>query len=83
MTDEYDIPDAVMSLRSIFPNILSLDYDNSRTRAISDINDLNTQTILSPFEMFESLYKTQFGTPLEEEQEEILKTLIENIWEAE
>lgn len=83
LTDEYDIPDAVMSLRSIFPNILSLDYDNSRTRAISDINDLNTQTILSPFEMFESLYKTQFGTPLEEEQEEILKTLIENIWEAE
>ena len=82
LTDEYDIPDAIMKLRSIFPNILALDYDNNRTRAISDVNHLETQTTLSPFEMFESLYKTQFGAPLEDEQVEILNKLIEKIWEA-
>lgn len=82
LTDEYDIPDAIMHLRSVFPNILALDYDNNRTRAISDINDLETHSEVSPFEMFEALYKAQYDTPLDDEQVGILSKLIEEIWEA-
>ena len=34
LTDEDDVPDALGRLRSIYPNIMKLDYDNLRTRAV-------------------------------------------------
>ena len=37
LTDEQDIPDAIAKLRSIYPNILELRYDNARTRAFGEI----------------------------------------------
>ena len=33
LTDEEDVPDALARLRTIYPNIMKLDYDNRRTRA--------------------------------------------------
>lgn len=33
LTDEEDIPDAIGKLRTIYPNIMKLSYDNLRTRA--------------------------------------------------
>ena len=32
LTDEEDILDAIGKLRSIYPNVMKLDYDNKRTR---------------------------------------------------
>lgn len=32
LTDEEDIPDAINRLRSIYPNIMQLTYDNLRTK---------------------------------------------------
>lgn len=34
LTDEQDIPDAIGRLRILYPNIMKLDYDNTRTRNI-------------------------------------------------
>ena len=33
LTDEEDIPEAMGKLRTVYPNIMSLEYDNSRTRS--------------------------------------------------
>ena len=32
LTDEEDIPDGLQKLRTIYPNIMRLEYDNRRTR---------------------------------------------------
>ena len=32
LTDEEDVPDALGKLRIIYPNVMSLRYDNARTR---------------------------------------------------
>ena len=37
LTDEDDIPDAVMKLRIVYPNLLLLSYDNKRTRVGDDV----------------------------------------------
>ena len=33
LTDEEDVPDAAARLRTVYPNLMKLDYDNTRTRS--------------------------------------------------
>lgn len=80
LTDEDDIPDAILKIRTVYPNVLVLEYDNKRTRAVSEFNETETASLDTPFEMFESLYKIQFGDDLSDAQVEILNNLIEKIW---
>ena len=37
LTDEEDIPDGLQKLRTIYPNIMRLEYDNRRTRKDAEI----------------------------------------------
>lgn len=38
LTDEEDIPDGMQKLRTIYPNLLGLSYDNLRTRTQQTID---------------------------------------------
>ena len=80
LTNENDITDAILKIRTVYPNILVLEYDNKRTRAVSDFSAIATDKIESPLEMFENLYKTQFDDDLNDKQVEIMNGLIEQIW---
>ena len=40
LTDEDEVPDAISRLREVYPNIMRLDYDNSRTRAAALVDTL-------------------------------------------
>ncbi len=71
LTDEDDIPDAVAKLRVIYPNLLKLVYDNSRTKLIHEIegdfdflpeNELDKG--LSPMSIFAELYELQNNVPM-------------------
>ena len=83
LTDEEDIPDALNKLRVIYPNIMKMDYDNTRTRNSQNIEEAKDICRKSPLELFGELYKIQNNQPLSEEQETFLKELIEKIWEDE
>lgn len=81
LTDEEDIPDAIGKLRSIYPNIMKLDYDNLRTRGSSTVDAIENIESKSPFELFADLFKQQNNQDMSEEQEEIMRNLIDKIWE--
>lgn len=81
LTDEEDIPDAIGKLRSIYPNIMKLDYDNLRTRGSGTVDAIENIESKSPFELFADLFKQQNNQDISEEQEEIMRNLIDKIWE--
>ncbi|MFI3140688.1 MAG: exonuclease SbcCD subunit D [Clostridia bacterium] len=83
LTDENDVPDAMGKLRSIYPNIMKLDYDNKRTKSNELINAQSDLTKMSPLDLFCDFYKLQNNQKMTEEQLEFSKNLIEKIWEDE
>lgn len=82
LTDEEDVPDAIGRLRSIYPNIMQLDYDNIRTRTRNNIEAVDINTAKAPLELFGEFYKLQNNQPLNETQSQIMQDLIAAIWEG-
>ena len=82
LTDEEDVPDAIGRLRSIYPNIMQLDYDNIRTRTRNTIEAVDINTAKAPLELFGEFYKLQNNQPLNETQSQIMQDLITVIWEG-
>ena len=81
LTDEEDVPEAVGKLRQIYPNLMKLSYDNTRTRAdhvIDAAADVQHKTSL---QLFEELYELQNNQPMSEEQRDFAQNLIERIRE--
>lgn len=82
LTDEEDIPDAAAKLRSIYPNLMKVDYDNIRTRTKQDFS-LKEETVLqSPLELFEEFYQLQNNQTMSESQRAMISDLIDEIWHA-
>ena len=81
LTDEEDIPDVLTKLRVIYKNIMKLDYDNKRTRAMNEINGAKSVEEKTPFQHFSEFYELQNGQPLSEEQAAFVTNIIREIWE--
>lgn len=81
LTDEDDVPDAMAKLRVIYPNLMKLDYDNTRTRADSSIAEAAEAERKSEIELFDELYNAQNGQPMSEVQRRFAETLFEKIRE--
>lgn len=80
LTDEDDVLDAAEKLRTIYPNLMKLEYDNTRTRnnavLVFDEN-IRTET---PLDLFSDFYRQQNGDELTDNQTKFLSELIEKIW---
>ena len=83
LTDEEDIPDAMAKLRVIYPNIMKLEYDNTRTRSMTHIESAEGIERKSPVELFGELYERQNGQPMSDEQMKFSSELMNEIWEGE
>lgn len=82
LTDEEDIPDAIGKLRTVYHNLMKLDYDNQRTKQNSIIeSDFDVET-KSPIELFEELYLLQNNVEMSDKQKEYMQDLIEEVWEG-
>ncbi len=76
LTDEEDIPDGMQKLRVIYPNLLSLEYDNRRTREDRmDLQACDTKQ-KSELELFVEFYEMQNNQPLSAVQEDFVRELI-------
>lgn len=80
LTDEDEVPDALGKLRIIYPYVMSLKYDNARTRATFGEITVGANADKSPEELFEELYEKQNNAPLSEEQRGVLSEIIQKIW---
>ena len=83
LTDEEDIPDAIGKLRTIYPNIMKLSYDNLRTKAAVTVRGTAEVEEKSPMELLREFYELQNNQPMTNEQEEIARGMMEEIWEDE
>ena len=82
LTDEEDVAEAMGRLRVIYPNIMKLSYDNTRTRTNQVIGRAEDVQRKSPLELFEELYQRQNNQPMSPEQREFTRELIESIREG-
>ena len=81
LTDEEDVPDAIGKLRNIYPYLMYLDYNNSRTRSEGMLSDLEDIEHKSPLVLFEEFYEQQNGRPMSDEQKAFTREIMEKIWE--
>ena len=81
LTDEEDVPEAVGKLRMVYPNLMKLSYDNTRTRADQIIDGAEDVQRKSPLALFDELYELQNNQPMSPEQRSFAQGLIESIWE--
>lgn len=82
LTDEEDIPDAISRLRTIYPNIMKLTYDNKRTRQSCILDTDSEVQRKSPIELFREFYEKQNNQDMSREQNALVMELIEEIWEG-
>ncbi|MGI6721592.1 MAG: exonuclease SbcCD subunit D [Anaerovoracaceae bacterium] len=80
LTDEMDVPDAVQKLRIIYPNLMRLDYDNVRTRAVTVIDEGGDVDNKGPLELFAELFEKQNGAPMTQEQSQLASDIAQEIW---
>lgn len=83
LTDEEDVPEAVSRLRVIYPNLMQLNYDNTRTRSAAVIDGALDVQKKSQLQLFNELYELQNGQPMNDVQRDFMQELIESIWEGE
>ncbi|MBH1940422.1 exonuclease SbcCD subunit D [Mobilitalea sibirica] len=80
LTDEEDIYDPIGKLRSVYPNIMRLDFENRKTlwnvdakMAATDLEQKNDM------ELFEEFFEVQNNVPMSVEQKEIMQNLLEEM----
>jgi len=84
LTDEEEIIDPMGKLRSVYPNVMSLDFENSRTGidiyAIAGANIATAEKIesLSPYDLFNDFFLETQGSTMNAEQVEIVRELLES-----
>ena len=81
LTDEMDIPNAFNNLTTKYKNLVSMSYDNKRTRGTNSIDSKRINTELLPIELFSEFFENRNNQPLTLEQTEYLKSKIDEIWE--
>ena len=76
LTDEEDILDAAAKLSAIYKNLLRVEYDNRRTRALGEIRQSDFVSLKSPLELFKEFYKIRNGGEMTEEQEKTVVAML-------
>ncbi len=79
LTDEEDVPDAMAKLRVIYPNLMRLEYDNSRTKRSQTIEAVKELERKSEVELFQEFYELQNNRPMSETQAEYVRQMIAGI----
>lgn len=83
LTDEDDVPDALGKLRTVYPNVMKLGYDNTRTRVTQTIDDGAVLEGKKPIDLFGELYEKQNNQEMSDEQRSFVQDIIDVIWKEE
>jgi exonuclease SbcD len=72
--------DALTTLRSVYPNVIKITYDNKASRAAEETEQLGAMNAQNPMEIFEAFYTSRRGADMDAEQKDYVNSLIEKIW---
>ena len=81
LTDEQDEPEAMAKIRNVYPNVMRLEYDNTRTRAVSLLETVASTEKKTPTELLGEFFKIQNGKPMNDEQNKYTENLLTKILE--
>ena len=81
LTDEEDVPDGMAKLRTIYPNLMRLEYDNKRTRSNAEVRAAERVEEKSELELFQEFYELQNNQPMTEVQEHFVEELLRGMKE--
>ena len=76
LTDEDDILNAIGKLKSIYPNLMSMEYDNTRTRSYSVVDNVETGETKSTLDYCEEFFEKQNGRKMSEKQRNYLLEIL-------
>lgn len=83
LKDEQDIMDAIAKLRSIYPNVMRLDYNNKRTQNNQIVAVTEAIENKTPLQLLQQFYEIQNNCAMTEQQRLFSARMIEKIWEVE
>ena len=83
LLDEQDVPQAFGRLSVMYPNLMQMEYDNTRTREKRTLQVKREVAKMQPQDIFSELYENMNNQPLSKEQSEYLMGKIEKIWKGE
>ena len=82
LTDEEDVPGALQKLRTVYSNLMRLEYDNARTRENREVQAVEAQEQKSELELFEEFYELLNNESMRDEQVEFVEKLIQDLKEV-
>ena len=91
LTDEDEIIDPMGKLRSVYPNVMALAFDNARTRAATDLFSMDGDVAgdtgnagrlekietLSPFELFSEFFLEVRGSVMSTDQQRFVREFLD------
>lgn len=78
LTDEGDLYDPLGELRAVYPNLMKLDFDNSRTRNEKELEFAQDEERFNqPIELFATFFEMQNGRKMTEKQELCIRKFLE------
>lgn len=80
LTDEREVLDAFSRLRSIYPNLMAMDYKKRTVQKDQEAGGTGERTSLHPADLFGQFYQEMNRQPLWEAQQQYLLEKIEKIW---
>ena len=81
ITNEEPLYDAIGQIRSIYPNVLKLEIQNSKTTLEIQQENLKEVKNKSEIELFNEFYKFQNNVELNDEQKEYIEKIIKEVKE--
>lgn len=77
LTDEDDVPDAIGRLRAVYPNLMTLSYDNARTAKNAIVPGDSEAETKSPYQIFSEFFELQNNAPMSDKQSKYIRSILE------
>lgn len=81
LTDEDVLPDARVSISTVFPNLLHFKVENSKTIASFEAIEFEDINNMSEIQLFQSFYKQQSGVDLDDDRLKYVTKIFEEVKE--
>ncbi len=79
LTDEDEIVDAIGKVRAVYPNVMRLDFENSRTRESEFPVLSESLSYQTPNQVFAEFYQMQNGAAMDEEKGRVVDEIFESL----
>ena len=80
LTNESDVLDAIKRVRTAYPNVMQLSYNNTRTNSEEKVKRNERIEKMKPIDIIDKLFEEQNGKKMSDEQKDFAKFCIKEIW---